>query len=148
MYIVELADAFLLQLTWAEWTLERMRGTNARKIGLKDARLFFKREPVCNNDHSDEAASDWIFGRSRSKMSIKPLPVFRVRFIERKTLISNREKIEIYYINRNVFSIGNQCFAFDEPNSGWRRCSISQSWTAIQDEFTLETRFLYKPQIY
>ena len=57
MYIVELADAFLLQLTWAEWTLERMRGTNARKIGLKDARLFL-REPVSNNDHSDEAASD------------------------------------------------------------------------------------------
>ena len=41
--------------------------------------------------------------------------VTRARFIESKILISNQENIEIYYINLDVFSIGNQCFAFNEP---------------------------------
>jgi len=32
-------------------------------------------------------------------------------------LISNQENIEIYYINLDIFSIGNQYFAFNEPDS-------------------------------
>ena len=40
-----------------------------------------------------------------------------VRFIESKTLISNRENIEVYVVNLDVFSIGNQCFAFNEPGA-------------------------------
>ena len=35
-----------------------------------------------------------------------------VRFIESITLVSNRENIEIYYINLDVFSIGIEFFAF------------------------------------
>ena len=45
------------------------------------------------------------------------ITVTRARFIESKTLISNQENIEIYYINLDVFSIGNQYFAFNEPDS-------------------------------
>ena len=45
------------------------------------------------------------------------ITVTRARFIESKILISNQENIEIYYINLDVFSIGNQYFAFNEPDS-------------------------------
>ena len=43
---------------------------------------------------------------------------FGARFIESKTLISNRENIEIYYINLDVFSIGIEFFALNELGSG------------------------------
>ena len=41
----------------------------------------------------------------------------RGRFIESKTLTSNRENIEIYYINLDVFSIGIELLAFNEPDT-------------------------------
>ena len=44
--------------------------------------------------------------------------MYRGRFIESKTFTSNRENIEIYYINLDVFSIGIELFAFNEPDSG------------------------------
>mgnify|MGYP000881986250 CR=1 FL=1 len=37
--------------------------------------------------------------------------------MESKALISNRENIEIYYVNLNVFSIGIELFAFNELGS-------------------------------
>ena len=42
----------------------------------------------------------------------------RARFIESEKLNSNRENIEVYGINLDVISIGNQCFAFKEPDFG------------------------------
>jgi len=56
----------------------------------------------------------------------------RARFIESKTLISNQENIEIYYINFDVFSIGNQYFAFNEPDSAeaaWTIAAINHRRT-------------------
>ena len=41
-----------------------------------------------------------------------------VRFIESEKLNSNRENIEVNAVNLDVFSIGYQCFAFNEPASG------------------------------
>ena len=41
-----------------------------------------------------------------------------VRFIKSKILISNWENIKVYVVNLDVFLIGNQCFAFNEPGSG------------------------------
>ena len=35
---------------------------------------------------------------------------------------SNRENIEVYEVNIDVFSIGSQCFAFNEPASGSNLC--------------------------
>ena len=50
------------------------------------------------------------------------------RFIERKILISNRENIEIHYINLDVFSIGIELFAFNEPGSdGSNRVSYTSN---------------------
>ena len=42
----------------------------------------------------------------------------RTQFTESEMLNSNWENIEVYVVNLNVFSIGNQCFAFNEPDSG------------------------------
>ena len=41
-----------------------------------------------------------------------------VRFIKSKILISNWENIKVYVVNLDVFLIGNQYFAFNEPGSG------------------------------
>ena len=43
----------------------------------------------------------------------------RPQFIERKRLNFNRENIEVYVLNLDVFSIGNQCFAFNELSRGF-----------------------------
>ena len=39
------------------------------------------------------------------------------QFIESEKLNSNRENIEVYVVNLDVFSIGNQCFTFNELDS-------------------------------
>ena len=85
------------------------------------------KNPIATEFFAEIYSKPLIFSRFR-------LSFLEGRFIENKTLIFNRENIEIYYINLDVFSIGNQCFAFNEQGSGTDKGSTVYNLCRLQPD--------------